>query len=151
MMDFAQPIALSLHLLAVAFWVGGMAFALVVLRPSLAILPPAQRLSLHAQVFQRFFGFVWLAMPLTLLSGFAMIWIFGGFADVNPGVHAMTAIGLLMAVIFVAIFFGPWRSLRAALAAADTPAAAAAVTRIRHLVMANLCLGAVTIVIAAFA
>ena len=41
---------LALHLLGAVIWVGGMAFALLVLRPSLAELEPAARLALHGRV-----------------------------------------------------------------------------------------------------
>ncbi|MEJ1975376.1 MAG: hypothetical protein WDN49_04170 [Acetobacteraceae bacterium] len=40
---------LAVHLLAMATWVGGMAYALLVLRPSLGVLDPAARLRLHAR------------------------------------------------------------------------------------------------------
>ncbi len=78
-------VLLALHLLAAVAWVGGMAFALMVLRPSLGVLEPAQRLALHGQVFRRFFLLVWHAMVLVLLTGFIMLFVtFGGFAGVNP-------------------------------------------------------------------
>ena len=60
-----------LHLLAAILWVGGMAFAMLVLRPSLAVLEPPQRLALHAQVFRRFFLMIWHAMPIAVLTGWA--------------------------------------------------------------------------------
>ncbi|MBN9507938.1 MAG: CopD family protein [Alphaproteobacteria bacterium] len=138
-------VLLALHLLAAVAWVGGMAFALMVLRPSLGILEPAQRLALHAQVFRRFFLLVWHAMVLVLLTGFIMLFVtFGGFAGVNPWVHVMLLLGLIMSAIFLAVFFGPWREMRAA------PGAAVA-ERIRALVGVNLALGVLTIIVAAFA
>ena len=89
---------LALHLLGAVLWVGGMAFALLVLRPSLAVLQPAQRLALHGEVFRRFFRIVWHAMPLLLVSGYAMLFgVFGGFAGVNWAVHLMHLLGLVMA------------------------------------------------------
>ena len=62
---------LALHILCIVVWVGGMFFALVVLRPSLAALEPAQRIALHNRVFRRFFwsfgmscrSHCWQAMP----------------------------------------------------------------------------------------
>jgi uncharacterized membrane protein len=136
---------LALHLLAAAAWVGGMAFALIVLRPSLGVLDPAQRMALHLPVFRRFFVLVWHAMALLLITGFAMIFaVFGGFAGVNAFVHLMLLLGLIMSAIFLAAFFGPWRALRAA----PTPAS---VERIRRLVLVNLALGVLTLIVAAFA
>ena len=138
----------SLHVLAAVVWVGGMAFALLVLRPSLAVLEPPQRLALHMQVFRRFFLIVWHAMPVLLLTGYAMLFgVLGGFATVNWAVHLMHLSGLLMTAIFLAIFFGPWRAIRTATAAPDRAAAA---DRIRKLIQVNLVLGALTVLVAAW-
>ena len=141
-------VLLALHLLGAVLWVGGMAFALLVLRPSLAVLEPAQQLALHAQVFRRFFLIVWHAMPVLLLTGYAMLfgWL-GGFAGVAPAVHVMHLLGLIMAGIFLWIFFGPWRAMRAATAA---EARAASVGRIRGLLRVNLVIGLATVIVAAW-
>ncbi len=140
---------LALHLLGAVLWVGGMFFALVVLRPSLAVLQPADRLALHAQVFRRFFLIVWHAMPITLLTGFAMVGLMGGFGAVGWNVHLMVLTGLAMSVVFAAIFFVPWRDLRAALAGRNPAGAVAALDRIRLLITINLVLGLLTVVVAA--
>ncbi len=143
---------LAIHLLCAVVWVGGMAFALGVLRPSLAVLAPSDRLALHGQVFRRFFLIVWHAMPLILLSGYAMVFgFFGGFAGVPVAVHVMHLLGLIMTALFVVVFFGPWAVMRGALAAGQDTVAAGAATRIRRLVLINLVLGLVTVVVAAFA
>ena len=63
----------ALHLLCAVLWVGGMFFAYVVLRPSLAAIEPPQRMLLHTQVFRKFFLVIWHAMPLILITGFAML------------------------------------------------------------------------------
>ena len=127
---------LALHLLCAAIWVGGMAFALMVVRPSLGVLDPAQRTAVLNQVFRRFFRIVWHVMPLLLLSGYAMLFgYFGGFAGVNWSVHAMHALGLLMAAIFLVIYFGPWPKFRAAVSPAR---AAGNADRIRKLILLNL-------------
>jgi len=138
----------GLHLLGAVVWVGGMFFALLVLRPSLAVLEPPQRLALHGQVFRRFFLVVWHAVPLVLLSGYGLLFLgFGRLAWAPWSVHLMHTTGLLMAVLFVVIYFGPWRTLRRALAAQDMAAAAASVNRIRWLITANLVLGLLTVAV----
>ncbi len=138
-------VALALHLLGVVMWVGGMAFALMVLRPALSVLDPAGRLAVHGEVFRRFFALVWVAMPLVLLSGYAMLFgALGGFAHAPPAVHVMHLLGLVMAAIFVVNVLGPWRAMRRA------PDAAAA-ERVRRLLRINLLLGMVTVVVAAWA
>jgi uncharacterized membrane protein len=138
-----------LHLLAVILWVGGMAFAIWVLRPSLAVLEPAQRLALHAQVFRRFFLIVWHAMPIALATGWAMLfgW-YGGFGAARWPVHLMNLTGFVMGVVFVAIWFGPYAAFRRAMAAGDGARAVQAVDRIRLLITVNLVLGLVTSAVA---
>ena len=141
----------ALHVLGVVLWVGGMAFALLVLRPSLGVLEPPQRLALHGQVFARFFRIVWHAMPLILLTGYGMLFgVYGGFGSVDVAVHIMHLFGLIMTAVFVYIFFVPWPAMRAALEAGDRAAAAAATDRIRKLITLNLVLGLLTVVIAPF-
>lgn len=137
------------HLLAAMLWVGGMAFAIWVLRPSLGVLEPPARLALHAQVFRRFFLLVWHAMPIALATGWAMLfgW-YGGFAGVRWPVHLMNLTGVVMGLVFLAIWFGPYAAFRAALAAGEGAAAAAAAERIRRLVTVNLGLGLLTSAVA---
>ena len=142
---------LAIHLLSAVLWVGGMAFALMVLRPSLVVLDVPQRLALHGQVFKRFFLIVWHAMPLILLTGYAMLFGYlGGFAGVAWPVHVMHLFGLIMTALFLVVFFGPWAAMRAAQQGGDQAKAAAAVARIRQLITVNLVLGLLTVVVAAF-
>ncbi len=144
-------VLLAVHLLGAVIWVGGMFFALVVLRPALGMLEGPQRLALHRQVFRRFFLIVWHAMPIVLLTGYAVLFgVYGGFAGVGWPIHTMHLLGLIMAAVFVAMFLGPWRAMRAALDRGDALAAAGALGRIRGLVTLNLVLGLVTVVLAAW-
>jgi uncharacterized membrane protein len=132
------------HILCAVIWVGGMFFALLVLRPSLGVLEPPQRLQLHSQVFRRFFLIIWHAMPLALISGYAMLLgVFGGFAGAGWSINLMQLLGLIMAALFLVVFFGPWARFRYG---AD-PARAA--DGIRRLIMVNLVLGLVTVCVAA--
>lgn len=101
------------HLSAVTAWVGGMFHALAVLRPSLAVLEPPRRVALHVQAFRRFFLAVCHAMPVALLSGYAMLFgVYGGFRGAPWTVHAMQETGLVMAAVFVGIVFGPYAALK---------------------------------------
>ena len=134
----------AIHVLGAAVWVGGMFFALLVLRPSLAALEPPQRMALHLQVFRRFFLVVWHAMPLVLLSGYAIIHTrYGGFVGLSKAVHAMHAGGLAMAIVFLVIFFGFWPRLRRG--------ERVALDAIRWLITLNLLIGMAVIAVAAFA
>jgi len=132
----------AVHVLCAVVWVGGMFFAYVVLRPSLSVLEPAQRMALHGQVFRRFFLIIWHAMPLIVLSGLIMIFgMLGGMAGLHWNVHVMLLLGLVMAAIFLAIFFGPYRTFR------DAPRPDS-LDAIRKLIGINLLLGLFTGVIA---
>lgn len=134
---------LMAHVLGAVIWVGGMAFALMVLRPAVhEVLEPPQRLALMAAVFRRFFLFIWHAMPIVILSGWALFFNWhGGFSTAAWNLHAMHLIGLIMGLVFLGVFFGPWRAMRLALAAENRPAAARAVESIRKLIVMNLILG----------
>ena len=132
----------AVHVLSAVIWVGGMFFAYLVLRPALAVLEPPQRIALHTQVFQRFFKIVWHVMPLLILSGFAIIFgTFGGMAGVRWNVHAMLLLGLVMAGVFAALYFGPYRTFR------DSPGPVP-LDAIRKLIGVNLALGLLTTAIA---
>ncbi len=137
----------ALHLLAAVVWVGGMFFAYLVLRPSLGVLEPNQRILVHTQVFQRFFRAVWHAMPLSIVTGFGMVFVYlGGMQSQGPKVHAMMTLGLLMSAVFLYIFFGPYRRFRRT---TDKAAMASALDSIRKLIGVNLVIGLITIVLGA--
>lgn len=145
-----MTIALALHALAAAIWVGGMAFAYAILRPVAgAVLEGAERLRLWRGVFGRFFAVVWAAIVVLLASGYYMVLATGGFAVAGVHVHAMHALGLAMALIFVYVFCVPWRRFRRSVDAHDPATAAAALARIRRLVAVNLVLGLVVVAIGA--
>jgi uncharacterized membrane protein len=61
----------------------------------------------------------------------------------------MMALGGVMILVFLFLYFVPWRRFRAAVAAADWPAAGARIRTIRLLVGINLLLGLATIVVGA--
>lgn len=134
-----------LHLLCAVVWVGGMFFAYVILRPSLATIDPSQRMLLHTQVFRKFFLVVWHAMPLIIITGFVMLWLIGGMGGVPWPIHAMLGLGLVMAAVFLALFFGPYRQFRRT---TDRNRMARNLDNIRKLIGVNLLLGLLTVIIA---
>jgi uncharacterized membrane protein len=138
-----MALLLAAHTLAVIVWVGGMFFAHMVLRPGAGSLGAAVRLPLWARVFQGFFPWVWLCVLTILASGFTMIGMSTGFAAVPLYINAMMALGMVMAGIFWAIYFGSWPCFRAAVQAEDWSAADAAIARMRMLVRMNLILGVI--------
>ena len=66
-------IALALHLLAALVWVGGMFFAIMVLRLAAGELEPPVRVPLWGRVFSKFFPWVWMAVIVLPLTGWLMI------------------------------------------------------------------------------
>jgi uncharacterized membrane protein len=143
-------VGVALHILAAVIWVGGMFFALLVLRPSTGPLDPPTRLALWQRVLSRFFAWVWLSAAVLLVSGFAMvIWGFGGFAAVGKYVQVMMGVGILMMLIYAHLYFAPWQRFRRAVEASDWPAAAKNIDQIRLIVTVNLVLGLATVVVGA--
>ena len=141
-------VALILHILSAVIWVGGMFFALVVLRPATGPLDPSVRLGLWLRVLDRFFAWVFVAIGVLLLSGFAMIFsLFGGFVGVRLYVNLMMLLGIVMMMLFLHLYFAPWKRFRAAMATGDNAAAAAQLSQIRIIVTINLNLGLITVAI----
>ena len=137
-------LVLAVHLLGMAVWIGGMVYALFVLRPSLGLLDGTQRTSVHLQTLQRFFRLVWHVMPLVLVSGWAMeIFREGGFAGADWHINAMQGLGIVMAALFAAIYLGPFQRARRALRPQP-----ATFDRIRSLVSINLALGIIVVIVA---
>jgi uncharacterized membrane protein len=142
-------IFLSLHLLSVTVWVGGMFFAYVALRPAAAkMLEAPERLNLWNATFARFFFWVWVAVALILVSGFGMIGISGGFKHASLYINVMMLIGLVMMAIYAHVYFAPYKRLARYVAAAEWKAAGEQLAQIRRMVGLNLALGLLTIVVA---
>jgi uncharacterized membrane protein len=140
--------ALILHVLSAVVWVGGMFFALLILRPASGPLDPAARLALWERVFGRFFPWVFAAIVLLLASGYAMVFgVFAGFRGIGLHVHIMQATGIIMMLAFFHLYFAPWRRFRAALAREDRAGAARQLNQIRWIVTFNLILGLVTVAV----
>lgn len=142
--------ALSIHMLGAIIWVGGMFFAYMCLRPVAAeMLEPPVRLPLWSAVFARFFNWVWLIVMLLPLTGYYMIFKnWDGFTFVTIDIHLMHVIGLLMILLFLHVYFAPYRRMNEALAANDIQEAARRLGQIRVLVAVNLTLGLIIGVIA---
>ena len=141
-----RDLLLALHLLSATIWVGGMFYAVIILRPGLAILDAGPRLQLHMVTLKKFFFYVWHVMPIMILTGWAMVFlVYGGFAVLPWSINVMQGLGILMALVFLYAFFAPWQRLRRAIR--PTPDL---VPRIRSLIVTNLVLGMVTIAVGAF-
>lgn len=139
--------AAAVHVLAVVVWVGGMAFALFMLRPGLAALAPGERLGVLARVFARFLPAVGIAILLIVLTGGWLLLQYGGLRNAPWGVHAMATLGVLMILVYLWLLLRQNPRLQAAVRAGDWPTAAALAERMRHWIALNLALGVVAIVL----
>lgn len=144
------PIAIALHLLASTIWVGGMFFAYMALRPVAAqILEPPVRLELWSKTFAKFFIWVWASVIILPLSGYWMIMqIWGSFQAIGLDLKLMHMVGWVMVLIFLGLFFIPYRRMRHALAEGDFKSAGESLAVIRKIVATNLALGMIVIIIA---
>jgi uncharacterized membrane protein len=141
-----RDLLLALHLLSAAIWVGGMFYAILVLRVGLAVLDAGPRLQVQLVTLKKFFFYVWHVMPIMIITGWAMVFVvYGGFAVLPWSINAMQGLGILMALVFLYTFFDPWQRLRRAIRPAPE-----LVPRIRSLIITNLALGLVTIAVGAF-
>ena len=141
----------TLHVLAALVWVGGMFFAWMVLRPAAvkALLGPA-RLTLWADVFPRFFVWVWVAVVLLPISGTGLMHLrFNGFETAPRYVQVMMGLYVVMTALFIRIQALQLPLLRQAVQAEDWAAGAATLGSIRRLVGINLLVGLSLVAIAA--
>lgn len=142
--------ATGLHALSAVVWVGGMFLIYACLRPSHNVLPPPERIRLMTGVFQRFFVWVWVAIVLLLVSGYWIVFgAYAGFANAPQHVHIMQASGILMMLLFLHLYFAPWKRMRRAAEAEDWPEAAKNMGQMRRIVAANLALGLFTAAVGA--
>lgn len=136
-----RNLLLFLHLAAAIFWMGGMAFVVLALRPALhAQLQPPQRLPLMVLVLRRFFVVVIVSIVVLLATGGPLLMQVPG-AQAPRGWHAMAGLGVLMVLVFGHIFFGPWRRMQRAVAAQEWPEGGRRAGQISLLVKVNLTLG----------
>lgn len=143
-------VATGLHILAAVIWVGGMFFAVFVLRPSTVAFEPGERLALWGRVFARFFPWVWTSIALLLASGYWIIFAGkGGFQGLPIYLHLMQGIGWLMILVYLHLWFAPYARFKKAIAASEWPVAAANLNKIRLAVTTNIGLGLLNAIIGA--
>lgn len=144
MFDFLT-LAYPLHSLSAIVWVGGMFFAHMALRPSVVVLDGPERLKLWAQVFPRFFFWVWIAIAFLLATGYGIIFIdYGDMANTPLHIHIMQGTGLLMMALYCFLYFGPFQRFKEQIAQENWQQAAKHQATIRRIVMTNLTLGIIT-------
>lgn len=112
-------------------------------------LEPPQRLQLWADVFRRFFLWVWIAVIALPLTGYIqIIGVYGGFENVGLYMHIMHGMGWVMICLFVLLYFYPYRLFKRAVANQVWEVAAKNLNTIRQIVAVNLILGLIVIIVA---
>ena len=140
-------VSLILHTLSAVVWVGGMFFAHQVLRPAAVMLEPGPRLTLWSRVLGRFFAWVFAAIVLLLSTGYAMVFgLYAGFAGIGLHIQLMQGIGILMMLLFLHLYFAPWRRFRTAVARQGAEGGRQ-LGQIRTIVTINLVLGVIVVAI----
>jgi uncharacterized membrane protein len=147
----SAALAIALHTLSAAVWVGGMFLAYQVLRPvAAAQLDPPQRLRLWSGVFSRFFPWVWLFILVLPVSGYWMVFsLFGGMSRAGLHIHIMQGLGWLMILLYLHLYFAPFRRLKDAVITENWPEAGNQLNQIRRIVGINLSLGLIVTAVAA--
>ncbi|MBF0294542.1 MAG: CopD family protein [Magnetococcales bacterium] len=137
-----MPIAFALHLVAAMAWVGGMTFALLILRPAAGTLDMPTRVGLWSRVLNRFIPLVWVAVITLPATGYWMIFHgFGGFAALGMHMHVMQVAGWLMIGLFLLAFLRDFLPMRRMVRELLIPEAGLYIERLRRIMQVNLVLG----------
>lgn len=144
------PAAIAGHLIAAVIWVGGMFFAYTALRPAAAkILEAPQRLKLWRKSLVSFFFWVWICIIALPATGYWIIFAhYGGMARVGWHVHIMQVLGIIMILLFLHVFFSPFKRLRKAVKEENYQVAGENLAQIRKFVGINLFLGIIALIVA---
>jgi uncharacterized membrane protein len=149
-MRILPSLLVSLHLLGVLFWVGGITFAYTVLRPATGPLEPPVRLALWRRVFAKFLPWVGAAIVAILVGGYGLVFaVYGGFKGLPLYVNIMQGTGLLMMLLYVHFIAAPYRRFRIAVDNAVWPEAARNLNQMRVIVGINVILGVFTLIVGA--
>lgn len=137
-----------IHMLALIYWIGGMAFLVLVLDASVQTLAPAARLTLLRDTARRFHQGVVLAIAVVLVSGMGLIsvgHISAGKSYVVPmRVWAVILLGIAMVVVFAATLVKRDPPLHHAVAQGQWDRAAQAWAALRRWTAINLALAVAT-------
>jgi len=82
---------LWLHYLATVMWIGGMAFNILALRPSMVAIDQNQRPVLGTTVLKRFIILAWLSIAVLILTGIPI-----AFSHVAFGTILSTTYGIVL-------------------------------------------------------
>jgi len=137
---------LTLHIVCIAYWVGGTAFQTLITSKTLSLLEAGQRQSVQLQSYTRFLRSLWHVIPTALVTGWLLILHEGGFGAVPMAVNLMQLLALVMAALVARLYFGSFKQARRAI----RPQPEVFVSIRRQMTLICL-LGILTILCAAFA
>jgi len=92
-MEIINIIMLWLHYLATVMWIGGMAFNLLILRPSMTVIDQNQRPVLGTKVLKRFIIFAWLSIAVLILTGISIALTGVGFENIFSTTYGIVLLG----------------------------------------------------------
>lgn len=143
-------IAITLHVIAVIVWVGGMFLGVVAIRPALAELDVPARVRFFATMVRSFLPWLWGAIATILATGFYMVSVSfdGGLSGTPWFVRLMMGLGIFMMLLMGHYSFAPYRRLKLAMAAGDEALAARCIRQMGLIMMVNLVLGLIVILAA---
>lgn len=108
-------LVLAIHVLAMAYWVGGGLFAIATTRASVTLLDVNTRQNVLLQTYSRYCRTLMHLIPASLLTGWAMVIHDGGFAVMPWPIDMMQVLGIVMAIVFIWTLRGPLQSARRAM------------------------------------
>ena len=95
-----------IHLLSVVFWIGGVAYLLLVLLPNLRLIALRDRAKLVPELFRRFMVVIWVSIALITVSGLYRVFFVLGFDSLNDLTASYYGNVLLIKLLLVAALFG---------------------------------------------
>ena len=108
-MEIIYIITLWMHYLATVMWIGGMAFNLLVLRPSMVAIDQNQRPVLGTTVLKRFIIFAWLSIAMLILTGIPMAFSRVAIEDIFSTTYGLVLLGKHL-VTLIMILIVTWVS-----------------------------------------
>jgi uncharacterized membrane protein len=139
---------ISLHLLAAVLWIGGMFFALLIVRPLCIKLLEAgpARMNLMLSIQGRFLKWIGLFVLVLQGTGYWMIMkALGGFSGLGWHVNLMLLLGNTMTLLFLYAYFVQYPKAVALAKSGKGSETAAQMERIRKGTVLNLTLGIILI------
>jgi putative copper export protein len=90
-------------------WIGGMAFNILVLRPSMVAIDQNQRPILGTKVLKRFIIFAWLSITVLILTGIPIAFSSVAFEDILSTTYGIVLLSKHF-VTLIMIFIVAWVS-----------------------------------------